>query len=280
MFAHIALAAAALAVAAPAMAQDADATTTVATVNGETVTLGDLVAIRAELPAQVQQLPDEMLYDGIRQQIVDSRLAAGAAMEDGLADEAGVARALERQRVALLADIYLQRLIASEVTDERLQAAYQSQYVEADPVREVRASHILVEDEALAQSIIDQLDDGAEFAALAAEHGTDGTAQRGGDLGFFTRERMVPAFATAAFEAEVGSVVGPVQTQFGFHVIEVTDERDQPVPPFQQVSGEIRNGIIEEVVQGRLAELRDAAEVTLEEDRPGLDALRDDSLID
>jgi peptidyl-prolyl cis-trans isomerase C len=280
MIVRIALAAATLAAAIPAMAQEADPATTVATVNGETITLGDLVAVRRELPQQVQQLPDEMLYDGIRSQLVDSRLAADAAEAAGLADEDRVAAALDRQRTALLADFYLQQLIAEEVTDERLQAVYQQTYVEADPVREVEASHILVQDEELARSLIEQLDDGADFAALAAEHGTDGTAQQGGNLGFFARDRMVPPFAEAAFAAEIGDNVGPVRTQFGWHVLRVTAERDQPVPPFAQVRGDIRNEVVQEVVQARLGDLRDAAEVSVAEDRPGLDALRDDSLID
>lgn len=263
-----------------AEAAPADPAAVVATVNGQPITLGDVIAIRQQLPPQVQQLPDEFLYDGIRTQLVDTKLVEIAAEAAGLADDPAVARAIARQRSGVLADAYIRRAIEAGVTDETLQARYQRDYAGAEPVREVRASHILVADEALAKELRAQLDGGADFAALAAEHGTDGTKTRGGDLGFFSREVMVPEFAEAAFATPVGQTAGPIQTQFGWHVLRVTEERNRPVPAFEEVRAEIEEALSREVAEGVLENLRNAATVSLDEARPGLGALRDDSLID
>lgn len=259
---------------------EGDAGTVVATVNGATITLGDLAATLAELPPQVMQLPDEMLYEGLRRQLIDTKAIEMAALADGLAEDPVVRRALERQRAGVLADFFLRRAIGAEVTEETLRARYEAEYVNAEPVREVRASHILVAEEAAAQALMDQLEAGADFAALAAEHGTDGTRARGGDLGFFTREVMVPEFADVAFSAPLGEPVGPVQTQFGYHVLLVTEERNRPVPSFQQVEPELRETMSREVAESLLERLRAEADIVIPEGNPGIDALRDPSLLD
>lgn len=258
----------------------ADATTVVATVNGQPITLGDLIAVRTELPPQVQQLPDEFLYDGIRRQLIDTRVVEQAAEAQGLANDPVVARALARQRAGVLADAFIRRAIAAEVTEAALRARYDAEYAKAAPVREVRASHILVPTREAAQALRDQLDKGADFAALAAEHGTDGTRAQGGDLGFFSKEVMVPEFADAAFALKVGETGGPIQTQFGWHVLRVTEERNRPAPAFEEVQAELAEAMGREVAEGLLERLRTAAAVTTDESRPGLDALRNDALIE
>lgn len=260
-------------------AGDAGADQVVAAVNGDAITLGDLAAVLSELPAQFQGLPDQFLYDGILQQLVDTTLARQAAEAAGLADDPAVARALARQRGTVLADAFVRRAMDAAVTEEALRARYAADYAEAEPVREVRASHILVADEALAADLRAELDAGADFAALAAEHGTDGTRSQGGDLGFFARETMVPEFAEAAFALSPGEIAGPVQTQFGWHLIAVTDERERPIPSFDEVQDELVEALRREAVEGLLGDLRADAEISVDEDRPGLDQLRDGSLL-
>lgn len=271
--------AAALSLAGPLAAEETGAQTVVATVNGTEITLGDIVAVRSELPAQIQNLPDQFLYDGILQQLVDTTLARQAADAAGLADEPAIARALDRQRGTFLADAFMRRAMREAVTEAALRERYEDEYASAEPVREIRASHILVADEALAQEIRAELDAGADFAALAAEHGTDGTRDRGGDLGFFGPEMMVPAFADAAFALSPGETAGPVQTQFGWHLIRVTEERERPVPGFEEVEDQLADALGREAIEDLIASLRDDAEIDVAADRPGLDALRDDSLI-
>ena len=275
--------AAALALAAPLAAEEtgaeAGADTVVATVDGIEITLGDIVAVRNDLPAQIQNLPDQFLYDGILQQLVDTTLALRAADTAGLADEPAIARALDRQRGTFLADLYMRRIMREAVTEDALRERYEAEYASAEPVREIRASHILVADEALAQDIRAELDAGVDFAELAAEHGTDGTRTQGGDLGFFGPEMMVPEFAEAAFALSPGETAGPVRTQFGWHLIRVTDERERPIPSLEEVEEQLAEALGREAIDERLASLREAAEIAVAEDRPGLEALRDDSLI-
>lgn len=264
----------------PLAAQDNPpaADTVVATVNGEAITLADLVSVRADLPQQYQGLPDEALYDGIRQQIVDQKLLKLAAQEAGLADDPVIARALALQHQSLLADFYLRRKLTEALTDAAIAAAYKERYTDAPAVQEVRASHILVATEAEAQALRDQLDGGADFAALAGEHGTDGTKTQGGDLGFFTREVMVPEFADVAFALAPGEIAGPVHSQFGWHVIKVTDKRDKPVPELAEVRDDLSRALGGELAQKVLADLRAGAVIEQPEARPGIAGLRDDTL--
>ena len=273
--------AALLALAAPLAAQETgapDPAQVVATVNGEPITLGDIAAVRADLPQQYDQLPDQALYDGIRQQLIDQKLMTQAAEAAAIDTNEVVSRALQIQRQSLLSDFYMRSQMQARLTEERLMEAYEEQYGAQGPTREVRASHILVDSEETAADLKAALEDGADFAALAAEHGTDGTREQGGDLGFFDRSVMVPEFAEAAFGMEVGEVSDPVQTQFGWHLIQVTDERERPVPTLEEVRGELAQSLGGEIARELLDELRGAAEIVVDEDRPGVDGFRDPAL--
>jgi peptidyl-prolyl cis-trans isomerase C len=262
-----------------AAAPAADPATVVATVGDVSITLGDIIAVRADLPPQYQALPDETLYDGIRQQLVDQALLEAAAEAEGLENAPAVARALAVQRRSVLADFFIRKAVAEGVTEEAVQAAYDERFANAPAVQEVRASHILVPTEEAAKAIRAELDAGADFAALAAEHGTDGTKAQGGDLGWFTREMMVAEFADAAFALEPGQIAGPVQTQFGWHLIRLAEKRDQPKPTLDEVRAEIEQELGGEVALAAVEALRGQAAVTLDESRPGLASIRDDALV-
>ena len=119
-----------------------------------------------------------------------------------------------------------------------------------------------------------ELEAGAEFAELAEEHGTDGTKTRGGDLGWFGPGQMVGPFEEAAYAAEIGEPVGPVETQFGWHVIEVTEDRVQPVPSFEQVRAELEREAVAAAVQAALTEAREEAEIERAESLPDPAATR------
>ncbi|REJ34251.1 MAG: hypothetical protein DIU84_07985 [Bacillota bacterium] len=130
----------------------------------------------------------------------------------------------------------------------------------------VPARRIRVEDRETAEDLIRQLEEGADFADLAREHSTDTvSAENGGDLGWFTRGRMVEPFEEAAFGAEPGAVVGPVETQFGFHVIEVLDKKAERTIPFEEAREQIRETLFQQEIQARvgswLQSLRDQADI-------------------
>lgn len=230
--------------------------TLLVTVDGEPITLGEVIAVRQSLPEQYQQLPDEVLMAALVQQMADQQLLAKAAEAAGLMENTTVKLALRNQKRAVLADAFMAQELTSRVDEASIQAAYEAQFAAGDPVQEVRAAHILVETEELAKDLKAQMDAGADFAELAAEHGTDGTATRGGDLGWFVKEQMVPEFANAAFALEPGTISDPVQTAFGWHLIKLDEKRDQPVPPLEEVEAQIVGELTEAAQREIVEELR------------------------
>jgi peptidyl-prolyl cis-trans isomerase C len=253
---HLVGAALALCLAAPAAAQDAG--TVVATVGDTEITLGHLVAMRARLPAQYQQLPDDVLYQGMLDQIIQQQVLADAAEADlSEADRIG----LENERRAFLAARVIDGVAAEPVDETALQALYDAEYGAADAAQEYNASHILVETEAEAQAIVSELENGADFAELARARSTGPSGPNGGNLGWFGAGMMVPEFEAAVMELEPGEVGAPVQTQFGWHVVKLNEVREQEAPGLEQVRAELEQQVRTEAVDAELARLEGAADV-------------------
>jgi peptidyl-prolyl cis-trans isomerase C len=263
----IAAALTAFALAGPAAAQDAPALdTVVATVNGDEITLGHMVAARSSLPQQYQQLPDDVLFNALLDQLVQQTLLSQT--QDALSGMAEMA--LENERRMLGAAQAIEGIVGESVTEEALQAAYEARYADAEPGTEYNASHILVETQELAQQLIEELEGGADFAALAEEHSTGPSGPSGGSLGWFGEGAMVEPFQNAVQEMEPGSVRSePVQTQFGWHVIRLNETRPAEAPALDEVRGELAEEIRQAAVEDRLQALSDAAEI----DRSGAESL-------
>jgi len=251
-----------------------------AVVDGVTLTLGELIAIRRELPDQYQTLPDEVLFDGVVEQLIDQMLLAQAARAAGLARHPAIAMNLLNQRRAILADAFLRNEVTARVTPEAIEALYQELYLDSEPKQEVRAGHILVETEEQASELKAQLDAGADFAALAAEHGTDGTASRGGDLGWFLHPDMVPEFADAAFAMEPGAISDPVKTAFGWHLIKLDERRDRQPPALDEVREELMGELIQQAQVAVVAELRMQSIIVMPEPPLPPQSIRDDAMLD
>ncbi len=246
----------------PASAQDAS--TVLATVNGHDITLGHVIVAQSQLPQQYQALPDDVLLQGILEQLVQQEVVASAASED----MSGAMRiGLENEQRAYIAAMTLDEVSQGEIPDEDLQAQYDAQYADVEPVTEYNASHILVDSEEAAQDLVDQLENGADFADLARENSTGPSGPNGGQLGWFSEGMMVPPFEAAVMELSVGEVSAPVQTRFGWHVIKLNDTREQAAPTLD----EVRDQLVESLRQARVDEyiqsLTDAADVS----RPALD---------
>ncbi|MBH0228705.1 peptidylprolyl isomerase [Halobacillus yeomjeoni] len=132
---------------------------------------------------------------------------------------------------------------------------------------EVEASHILVKDEETAKEVKQKLEDGASFEEMAKEYSQDGSSQKGGQLGYFGPGKMAPEFEKAAYNTEVGTVSEPVKTQFGYHLIKVTDKRDvEDVKPYEEAKSEIKRTLISQKVdqqqlQQKLDQIMKEAEV-------------------
>ena len=253
-------AALALALAAPVQAQDTpSADTVVATVNGQDITLGHMIMVRASLPEQYQQLPNDVLWDGILDQLIQQE----ALSQDDMATETQKVRtALENERRTLLAAEVVGKIAGDAVTDEAVQAAYEEQFANADQGMEFNASHILVETQEEAQAIVEELNNGAEFAAVAREKSTGPSGPNGGSLGWFSAGMMVEPFQAAVEELDVGAISEPVQTQFGWHVITLNETRSKAAPQLDAVRGQIEGQLQQTAVEDYINTLVEGAEVS------------------
>lgn len=250
----------------PLAAQDAEvgADTVLATVNGTEITVGHLIAMRQMLPQQYQELPAEVLLDGMLEQLVQQQVLADVAETDmSAATELG----LENETRAYLAASLIDRVAMAEIPEEEIAAEYEAQFGSVEPATEYNASHILVETEEEAQAILSELEEGADFAELAAERSTGPSGPNGGQLGWFTAGMMVPEFEEAVMALEPGEVSPPVQTQFGWHVVVLNDTRAQEPPALEEVRAELVEGLRRARVEARVEELMAEAEI----DRPELD---------
>lgn len=231
------VAVAALSLGAPAMAQDTPALDTVmATVGDTEITLGHMLALRAGLPEQYDQLPPEVLFKGVLDQLVQQSLLMQAREGE---PSALTQLRLENERRAILAAEVVERVTEEAVSDEALQAAYDAQYADAAPQTEYRAAHILVETEEEAATLVEDLAGGANFAALAQERSIGPSGPSGGELGWFGEGVMVPEFFEAVRALEVGQISAPVQTQFGWHVIQLNETRIKERPTLDEVRQEL-----------------------------------------
>lgn len=268
------------AAAEPAMPMtDVTVDTPLADVNGETLTLGQLVALRVQLPEQYQQLPDQVLLDGLTQQVVEHMLLAQAAEKAGLAGNPAVALNLKIQNRAIMADAYMRAELVERITPEAVQALYDERYANAAPEKEVRAAHILVDSEEKAAALKAEIDGGADFAELAKANGTDGTAANGGELGWFAHGDMVPEFADAAFAMEPGTLSAPVKSAFGWHLIKVEEKRDRAAPPLEEVREALASELAQTAQKAIVEELRAQASIVMPDLKVPPEAVRADGLL-
>lgn len=245
--------------AAPLAAEEIGPDTVVARVGETDITLGHMIVLRAQLPAEYQQLPDDVLYEAI----LDQLIRQSAVVESVGSDlSLGAKLALENERRSFVAGEALSRIAEEAVTDEAVQAAYEAAYTDAEPTREFSAAHILVETEEEAQTILEELDNGTDFAELAKEKSTGPSGPNGGDLGWFTSGMMVKPFEDAVLGMEPGEVAGPVETQFGWHVIKLNESRIKNAPPLDDVRIELVQQIQQDAIESALEELTSAADVT------------------
>ena len=226
----------------------------VATLNGETIWLEDVMRAAEGLPPEYRQAPMDTYFDQLVAEVIDTRLAATAGYESNLDKDKAVAQAMKMAADRILAEAFLSATINSKITDEAIMSAYDAFVADTASREQVTASHILVETEEAAQKIITKLNNGSDFATLAKENSTGPSGPNGGDLGTFGRGQMVPAFETAAFAMPVGSFSAkPVQTQFGWHVISVSERSVQPAPEMEAMRAQLSNNLSRQHL-GRLLE--------------------------
>jgi len=256
----------------PAFAQDTttaatpDVNTVVATVNGTDITIGNMLIARATLPQQFQQLPNEVLFPGILDQLVQQTILQ-QSFDGELPNRVKIQ--IENETRSLVAGEVIEGVLAGALTDEAIQAIYNTDYANVDPGEEYNASHILLETEEAALAVIEEINGGADFAAVAREKSTGPSGPGGGSLGWFGTGAMVPDFEAAVIALKPGEVSAPVQTQFGWHVIKLNEVRAKAAPTLDDVRQEIEARIRNEAVEAHIAALTEAAQI----DRSGAEGI-------
>ncbi len=243
----------------PVRAEDPTADTVLATVNGVEITLGDIIVTRDGLPEQYKSLPDDVLFKGILDQLVQQE-ALMQSLGDKLTKKDTLAIADQRRNY--LSNVALGAGIADAVTEETIQKAYDAKYKNAVPTLEYHAAHILVESEEKAKDLLKQIQEGLSFAEAAKANSTDGSAAAGGDLGWFGPGAMVKPFEDAVVAAKVGDVVGPVKTDFGWHLILVSETRNSAAPALADVHDELGAELQKEAIATFIASVTDKAKIT------------------
>lgn len=250
-----------------APAEPADPAQVVATVGDTEITVGHMIVAWASLPEQYQSLPDEVLFQGILDQLIQQ-----TALQQQFTGDlpARVELQLENERRSLVAGEAINGIMESPLDDADVQAAYDEEYGNAEQGQEYNASHILVDTEEEAQAIVEEVNAGSDFAAVAREKSTGPSGPNGGQLGWFGAGAMVPEFEAAVIALEPGAVSAPVQTQFGWHVIKLNEVRVQEAPALEDVRGELEMQIRQIRAQTKIEEVTGAASV----DRSGAESVQ------
>jgi len=240
-------------------AQDSDPV--VARINGVDIHESDIGFAEEEIGGNMPSIPPEQKRDYLINYLVDVVVLSQAAEKQKLDDRPAVKHRLVFDRNRLLMEMLLQDAGKSALSDAAEHQVYDDAVKQVKSEQEVHARHILVPTEDEAKAILAQLKGGADFAVLAKEKSKDPGAAEGGDLGYFTKDQMVPEFAEVAFRLDKGQLSDPVKTQFGWHIIKVEDKRIKPTPTFEQVKPQIENYVAHRAQAELVENLRKSATV-------------------
>ncbi|MDB5548543.1 MAG: PpiC-type peptidyl-prolyl cis-trans isomerase [Tardiphaga sp.] len=242
-----------------AVAQDANPV--LAKVNGSEIRQSDVAIAEEELAPSLAQMDPATKKDNVLSFLIDMKIVAKAAEDKKIADRDDFKARLAFARNRLLMDNLLSVEGKAATNDEAMKKVYEDAAKQITGEQEVRARHILVETEADAKAVEDELKKGVDFAELAKKKSKDPGAADGGDLGFFTKDQMVPEFSAVAFAMEPGKVSDPVKSQFGWHVIKVEEKRSRQAPDFAQVKPQIETYVTRKAQADYVTKLRAEAKV-------------------
>jgi peptidyl-prolyl cis-trans isomerase C len=232
-----------------------------ATVNGQPITDQDLAIAEDDLAGSLPQMTPEQKREYLTSFAIDLRLVAEAAEKQKLVDEAEIQKRLDYFRKKILMERYLTEAAKAAVTDEAMKKLYEDTVKSIPQEDEVHARHILVESEDEAKKAYERVKGGEDFGKVAKELSKDPGSSDGGDLGWFTKDRMVKEFADAAFALKPGELSQPVKSQFGWHVIKLEERRQKAVPTFDQVKPQIANFLTRKSQQDLILKLRSEAKI-------------------
>jgi peptidyl-prolyl cis-trans isomerase C len=258
---RVALIAAVSALSAASLTSPAAAAKVLAKVNGTEITDDDVKIATEDLAANLPpQLEGKARESYVLDFLIDGELVAQKAKAEKLDQAPEFAKKLTYQREKLLMETLLGQIAKSAVTDAALRATYEEAKKAQKPETEVHARHILVAEEADAKTALKRVKGGEDFAKVAKEVSKD-PGSEGGDLGWFTKSRMVPEFAEAAFKLEPGQISEPVKTAFGWHVIKIEEKRQTTFPPFDEVKDQVARYVVQKAQGDLVTQLRKTAKI-------------------
>jgi peptidyl-prolyl cis-trans isomerase C len=243
----------------PARADDANPV--LAKVNGSEIRQSDMAIAEEELGPSLEKMDPATKKENLLAFLIDMKIVAKAAEDKKVEDSDDFKKRLAFARNRLLMDSLLANEGKAAMTDEAMKKVYDDAAKQITSEQEVHARHILVATEDEAKAIEEELKKGADFAELAKKKSKDPGASDGGDLGFFTKDQMVPEFSAVAFSLEPGKISDPVKSQFGWHIIKVEEKRNRKPPDFDQVKGQIETYVSRKAQADYVAKLRQTAKV-------------------
>jgi peptidyl-prolyl cis-trans isomerase C len=241
----------------PARAEDK----VLARVNGVEIRQSDLALAEEELGPSLAQMDPATKEQNVLAFLIDMNLVAKAAEDKKVQDSDDFKKRMAFTRSRLLMDSLLAGEGKAATTDQAMKKVYEDASKQISGEQEVHARHILVETEDEAKQVAEELKKGADFAELAKKKSKDPGASDGGDLGFFTKDQMVPEFSAVAFSLEPGKISDPVKTQFGWHIIKVEEKRNRKAPEFDQVKSQIESYVTRKAQADYVAKLHQGAKI-------------------
>lgn len=223
--------------------------------NGHEVTDKMMEAVTRNTPkAALAERKASGIYAKLVEQVGLGEVLYHAALEEKVHEDPMVQLSLAMSAREVLAQEYFSKKIDEQVTEGAIQQHYDDRAVQYKRPQ-ARAAHILVKDKTKAEELMKQLESGADFAALAKEHSEDEvTGKKGGELGWFQRDKLIAEVARVAFEEQLGQPHGPVETRFGFHIILPEERRD--AIPLADVEDEIRNKLRNDAAEKVMGEIK------------------------
>lgn len=234
----------------------------IAKVGGVDVYQSELTLAEAELDPQFQRMPPEQRQLAALAAVVDIKTLARLAEKEELEKTDEFKRQMAFFRDRTLHNILFKEKVVDPITDESVKERYEKEVAATPAEDEIKARHILLKTRDEANAVIAKLEAGADFEELAKESSTGPSSSNGGDLGYFTKGRMVPPFEAAAFALETGEFTKvPVETEFGWHVIKVEDRRKSEPPAFEKVKDQVQQVLLRERYAALMKDARKTIEV-------------------
>ena len=235
----------------------------VARVNGEDITASELAVAEEMYEQQLGSMPEDARRSVLVDALIDLRIVANEAREKGIAGDESFKRRMAFLEEQTLRSVFISEQISASVTEEAVRTAYEAQIARMPRVEETRIRHILLDTEEAAAAVIEALNAGEDFAALARERSKDTASKaKGGDLGFVATGQSLAEIDAAAAKLQADEyTTEPVRSSFGFHVLKVEEKRQQPAPEFETVAPQIRQSLQAAEQKRIIGELRAEAQV-------------------